>query len=112
VKLAFDSSTFTSARFGEVGTVNGVATVDEDGTSVFLVNRGLAEDQVVEIDVTALSDGIAVVETHLIADDDIYAANTLASPERVTPREADAVVADGVLRVTLPAVSWVALRLA
>ena len=52
------------------------------------------------------------MESHLIADDDIYAANTLEAPERVAPRAADAAIADGVLRVTLPAVSWVALRLA
>ena len=39
VRLAIESPTFTSERFGEVGTVNGVATVDDDGTSVFLVNR-------------------------------------------------------------------------
>ncbi|HEX5857785.1 MAG TPA: alpha-L-arabinofuranosidase C-terminal domain-containing protein [Microbacterium sp.] len=111
VRLAFDSPTFTSRRFGEVGTVNGVATVDGDGTSVFLVNRGLADEQVVEIDVTALGGRVAVVESHLLADDDIYAGNTLEEPERVTPRAADAAVADGVLRVTLPAVSWVALRI-
>ena len=112
VKLAFGSPGFTSKRFGEVDTVNGVATVDEEGTSVFLVNRSLTEEQVVEIDVTALGGGVSVTESHLIADDDIYASNTLDSPERVAPRPADAAVSDGVLRVTLPAVSWVALRLA
>ncbi|MGC5224286.1 alpha-N-arabinofuranosidase [Micromonospora sp. DT81.3] len=111
VRLAIESPTFTSERFGEVGTINGVATVDDDGTSVFLVNRSLSDPQVLEIDVTALGSGLSVRESHLIADDDIYAANTLEDPERVAPRPAEATIADGVLRVTMPAVSWVALRL-
>ena len=112
VRLAIESPVFTSERFGEVGTINGVATVDDDGTSVFLVNRSLADAQVLEIDVTALGSGLSVRESHLIADDDIYAANTLEDPERVVPRSADATVTDGVLRIAMPAVSWVALRLA
>jgi len=111
VRLAIESPTFTSERFGEVGTINGVATVDDDGTSVFLVNRSLSDAQVLEIDVTALGSELSVRESHLIADDDIYAANTLEDPERVAPRQAEATIVDGVLRVTMPAVSWVALRL-
>ena len=54
----------------------------------------------------------SVVESHLLAyDDDLYAANTLEDRERVVPRSADATVTDGVLRIAMPAVSWVALRL-
>lgn len=112
VRLPVSSTTFTSERFGEVASVNAVATVDAAGCSVFIVNRSLTDAQTVEIDVSALGGAIAVVESHLLADDDIYAANTLEQPERVGVRQSDAVVQDGVLRVTMPAVSWVAVRLA
>jgi alpha-N-arabinofuranosidase len=111
VRVPVESGSFESARFGSVSAVNAVATVGEGGASIFLVNRSIAESAQVEIDVSALGDSLAVGESHLLSDDDRYAANTLADPDRIMPRDAAADVAGGVLRVTLPAVSWAAIRL-
>jgi len=47
-----------------------------------------------------------------LADDDLSAANTADHPDRVVPRPArDVAVDGGVLRATLPPVSWTAIRL-
>ncbi|MFB7892896.1 hypothetical protein ACFC1I_11915, partial [Microbacterium sp. NPDC056044] len=52
------------------------------------------------------------VESHLLHDDDLYAANTLEDRERVGVREAEASVDGDLLSLALPAVSWTAIRLA
>lgn len=55
---------------------------------------------------------LALVDSHLLHEDDPYAANTLAEPERVGVRPvADAVVEGPELRLTLPPISWAAVRL-
>ena len=51
-------------------------------------------------------------ESHTLADDDIYAANTLEHQDRVgVSPNTSATVADGRLTVELPACSWTALAL-
>ena len=99
-----------------MATVNAVATVDDDGASLFVVNRSVTDAAALRVDlaplVAALGGDLAVVESHLLQDDDLYAANTLANPERVATRPLEgSAIADGVLTATLPPVSWTALRL-
>jgi alpha-N-arabinofuranosidase len=113
LELKLDAPTYGTARHGEVPLVDAVATHDpETGrTGVFLVNRSLHEEVTLTIDVSRLGD-IAILETHTLSDDDVYAKNTLKDPERVAPhRNESAKIADGALTVTLPAVSWTALAL-
>ncbi|CAN7419582.1 alpha-L-arabinofuranosidase [Microbacterium sp. LjRoot45] len=125
-RLDVSAPTFASSRFGEVSTVNAVATVGDDGVTVFAVNRSLDGAVEVELDLRELgaagagsagsgstgAAGWAVREAHLLHDDDRYAANTLGDPERVAPCELDSArLVDGVLTLTLPAVSWAAVRL-
>jgi alpha-N-arabinofuranosidase len=62
--------------------------------------------------VRVLGREVAVVESHLLHDDDMYAASTLEDRERVGVRGAEASVDGDVLSLTLPAVSWTAVRLA
>jgi alpha-N-arabinofuranosidase len=80
------------------------------------VNRSTTDAATLRVDlaplVRELGRDVAVVESHLLHDDDLYAANTLADPERVGVREAEASVDGDVLSVELPAVSWAAIRLA
>lgn len=98
---------------GDVAAVDAVATHDAatGATAIFLVNRGVDAAIQVHVDVSSLGD-VTVRETHVLADDDAYAANTLADPHRVTTRpNATAGVAAGVLSVTLPPVSWTAIAL-
>ena len=60
--------------------VDAVATHDTESgrTAVFLVNRSLDEE--VTIDISDLQD-LTIEEALTLADDDIYAANTLTDPE-------------------------------
>ncbi|MGV8908938.1 MAG: alpha-N-arabinofuranosidase [Propionicimonas sp.] len=101
-----------TARHGETPLVDAVATYDaaSGAAAVFLVNRS-QEAVSVTVDVADL--GVAVVREALtLADADVYAKNTLAQPDRVQLRtNATAALADGVVSVDLPPVSWTALAL-
>ncbi len=109
VKLASDS--YETKEHGIVNVVDAAATTDGDGTSVFLVNRSLTEATTVTIDVRALP-GLTSATAQTIADEDIYAANTLTDQNRVglVPNES-IVFADGTMEITLPPVSWTAVSL-
>lgn len=116
VEVPIAAGTFPSERFGDVATVNAVATIDADGASLFVANRSTTESASLRLDLSALAAALghepALAETHLIHDEDRYAANTLDDPERVsTARIDDAGVEASVLSFTLPAVSWAAVRL-
>lgn len=103
----------STAKFGEVPSIDAVATRDADaGTgAVFLVNRSVSEAVTVTLDVSSLG-ASAITEALTLADEDVYAKNTLDQPERVNlTANASAVLADGTLTVTLPPVSWTAVAL-
>ncbi len=101
-----------SARFGDVSAVNAVATTDDAGTSVFLVNRSVSDAAELVIDLRELdAASLAVVESWIVTDPDYRAANTLADPERVAPGPLEVVRQGDELRVSLPAVSWAVVRL-
>ncbi|HEY5820567.1 MAG TPA: alpha-N-arabinofuranosidase [Propionibacteriaceae bacterium] len=111
VKLVSD--TYSTAEYGDVAVVDAVATHDaETGrTAIFLVNRSLDGPTSVTVDVGNLGE-VGILETHTLADDDIYAVNTLADQLRVgVAPNPTATLADGRLTVELPAVSWTALSL-
>ncbi|KAA9089640.1 arabinosylfuranosidase ArfA [Microbacterium radiodurans] len=117
IRVPVESGTFTSERFGEVATVNAVATLDDDGVTLFVVNRSTTDAESLRVDVAAVAASfgrdLGIVETHLLHDDDRYAANTLADPERVgVVPVPDAQVVDGSLQLSLPPISWAAVRLA
>jgi alpha-N-arabinofuranosidase len=113
LELKLDAPTYETKEYGEVPLVDAVATHDaETGrTAVFLVNRSQDEPLTLTVDIATLGD-LSVLESHTLADDDVYARNTLAEPERVAPRSNDSVRIDGgELTVTLPPVSWTAISL-
>jgi alpha-N-arabinofuranosidase len=106
--------TYETARFGAVPTLDAVATHDTDSgdVTVFVVNRDLSQAAELTVPVAGFGTGLRVAESWTLADEDLMAVNTAAAPDRVVPRPADdARVADGVLRATLPPVSWTAIRL-
>ena len=113
VKL--ESPSYSTALYGEVAVLDAVATHDaQSGTSaVFLVNRSQVETHSVTIDVTALGD-VSVLSVQTLFDaDDIYAKNTLSEPNRVSLHDNDSSqLSEGVLTITVPAVSWTAISLA
>ncbi|WP_460772770.1 arabinosylfuranosidase ArfA [Microbacterium sp. GXF7504] len=113
LRLPLESPTYTTEAYGEVPLVDAVATHDAEAgrSAVFLVNRSRTEPLTVTVDVAALG-AVGVLESHTLSDDDVYAKNTLEDRERVAPHPNDSAnVADGVLTVTLPPVSWTALSL-
>ncbi|GLI26235.1 alpha-L-arabinofuranosidase [Agromyces rhizosphaerae] len=117
VRVPVDAGTFTSEKLGEVATVNAVATLDDEGASLFVVNRSTTDATELRVDLAPLTAGLgrdlALVESHLLHEDDWYAANTLEEPERVGVRALEGAVVDGsTLVLPLPAVSWAAVRLA
>lgn len=111
IRPVIEAPVYETARHGEASVIDAVATVDEDRAAVFLVNRDLAEAAQVTIDVRGL--GLAqVTEAVTLADPDVYAKNTLTEQNRVTPAaNTTAKLADGVLTVELPPVSWTAIAL-
>ncbi|GAA4166560.1 alpha-N-arabinofuranosidase [Gryllotalpicola daejeonensis] len=111
LRPVIESPTYDTARHGQASVIDAVATVDDDHAAVFLVNRDLTEPATVTIDVRSL--GLArVTEAVTLADADPYAKNTLSEQNRVAPAPNDsAALADGVLTVTLPPVSWTAIAL-
>jgi alpha-N-arabinofuranosidase len=114
LEVKLESDTYATETYGEVSTVDAVATYDKETgkTAIFLVNRSQDASTTVTIDVSHLGP-VAITETHTLADDDIYAKNTLDDQERVVLHANDsAAIADGSLTITLPAVSWTAIALA
>ncbi|WP_286796265.1 alpha-N-arabinofuranosidase [Microbacterium sp. UBA3394] len=115
VRVPVVSPTFASAVAGDVAAVNAVATIDDDGASLFVVNRSTSEAATLTVDLgpllAALGRDVAVDEAHLLHDDDMYAANTLEAPERVGRTTLDAEIDGTALTIPLPPVSWGCLRL-
>ncbi|MAP64318.1 MAG: alpha-L-arabinofuranosidase [Microbacterium sp.] len=115
VHMPVTASTFSSTAFGEVPTVDAVATIDEDGISVFVVNRSTTAPETLSVDLSPLpadlGRDLAVTEAHLLHDDDMYASNTLEAPERIGLSTLAAGIDGTSLRIELPAVSWGCVRL-
>jgi alpha-L-arabinofuranosidase len=103
------SPSHQTGKYGEVSTVDAVATWDGSVLSVFAVNRGQDGPVELRIDLRAFG-ALGPPRAVLLTDADVLATNTEADPDRVTPAPLD-VTADGSeARVLLPAVSWAALH--
>ncbi|WGT48197.1 arabinosylfuranosidase ArfA [Tessaracoccus lacteus] len=103
---------FSRKANADVPTVNAVATLDEKGISLFVVNRSLTDAFDLGVDLSQLAGGrvLTLAEAHVIADEDLTAANTLTDPQRVAP-EALEVAVGAMVSAQLPPVSWAAIRL-
>jgi alpha-N-arabinofuranosidase len=111
IRPVIQAPAYDTARHGEASVIDAVATADEDRAAVFLVNRDLREAAHLTIDVRGLGSS-RVIEAVTLADADVYAKNTLADQHRVTPAaNKSAALAEGVLTVELPPVSWTAIAL-
>jgi alpha-N-arabinofuranosidase len=111
IRPVTETPTYRTARHGEAPVIDAVATVDEDRAAVFLVNRDLKDTAQVTIDVRSLGSS-RITEATTLADSDVYARNTLAEQHRVTPSaNPSATLADGMLTIELPPVSWTAIAL-
>jgi alpha-N-arabinofuranosidase len=111
--VALSSPRHLTGTHGEVDLVDAVATWDEQTgrSAVFLVNRAENDPITVEIDVARL--GVSsIAECTTLADDDPFATNARAEPERVRPHAGTScTLTDGIVSLVLPPVSWTAVAL-
>jgi len=112
IAVPIECDSITTADYGVVPMLDAVATFDRDSgrAALFIVNRSIDGEVVADVDLASFGD-LTVVECSVLADPDLSAANTLDAPERVSMRRMDAVVVDGHVTLTLPAVSWTAVEL-
>jgi alpha-N-arabinofuranosidase len=114
LQLSVRAPSYETRRYGEVCTIDAVATHDQQSgdVTVFVVNRHESEPAQLDVNLRAFGAGLRVLEAWTLSDDDLYAVNTQQAPERVVPRAAtSAAVEAGSLRMKLPPVSWTAIRL-
>ncbi|MFI5890239.1 alpha-N-arabinofuranosidase [Actinoplanes sp. NPDC051513] len=105
---------YSTARFGDVPTLDAVATHDDatGDVAVLVVNRSLTEPADLAVGVAGFGRAFRVAESWTLSDDDLAAANTEQQPDRVVPHANEtAWVEDGELHASLPPVSWTAIRL-
>ena len=107
-----DSPRHTTDRFGEVASVDAVATWDREAGAgaVFAVNRDPSQPIEVTIEPAALG-SVVHAEGTIIGGADGEAKNTAAEPDRVTPRPLDVLREGSRLQATLPPASWAMIRL-
>ncbi len=113
LQVALDSPTHETTKFGEVTSLDAVATRDpETGeVAVFAVNRSTDTPLELKVSVASLGD-LALVEALTYWSEDHTWAATEADSTSVLPQANEtAALADGTLTVTLPPVSWSVIRL-
>jgi alpha-N-arabinofuranosidase len=111
--LRITSPTYATDKYGDAPYVDAIATIDDerDEIAFFAINRSLDSAIPVEVDVRALP-GYTVADHRVLTDTDPNAANTAAQPNRVSPAAGQgASLNSNRLQVTLPALSWTAIRL-
>ncbi|NLI22007.1 MAG: alpha-N-arabinofuranosidase [Clostridiales bacterium] len=107
------SPTYDCADLEGVPLLDAAATLDDDGSvTLFAVNRDLAEDIALTVDLRAFGT-LRVVEHSVLHHDDVKAVNTEAAPDTVAPAAGDpGVMENGRLTVRMPSLSWNVIRLA
>jgi alpha-N-arabinofuranosidase len=107
LRLSIESPSHDTARHGTVPLLHATAVTGEDGaTTLFAVNRDTVRPMLLTADLRALGP-VGRAEHRVLADPDRHAKNTLAAPDRVTPRTIHGATIDsGQLRVELPPLSW------
>jgi alpha-N-arabinofuranosidase len=111
IAAGIDSATLPTARYGDVPSVDAVATRDGDVVSVFVVHRGLDEPVTVDLDVAGLTDDATAVVLTTPAGADRHATNTAdAQPVAPEPLTIERASADSI-RFVLPPLAWARLQL-
>ena len=111
LRLAINSPTYTTAKYGDVPVLDAVATYDADTGQlvVFAVNRHIDAPLELQVTLSGLTEA-AIADTWCISDPDRHATNSAAEPDRVVPKPLSQVtVTPTTLRATLPPISWSAI---
>ena len=113
LKLNVKSPSYSTSEFDDVPAVAAVATlnVEKNSITLFLVNRNVEENFLLEADVRDFSD-FKIKERLLLTHANLQAANSVEQPDNVIPlRKDDARLKDGKLVVELPKASWNVIRM-
>ncbi|MEA4998777.1 MAG: alpha-N-arabinofuranosidase [Candidatus Limiplasma sp.] len=107
-----DSPVYDCEDIEAVPLLDATATLAEDGSlTVFAVNRDMAEDVHLTVDLRAFGK-MAVAEHSVLHHDDVKAINTEAAPNTVAPVPGDLGELDGGhLHINIPSLSWNMIRL-
>jgi alpha-N-arabinofuranosidase len=78
--------TYPNVKYGQVPYVDCVTVYNEDADElvIFAVNKSLTEDVELNMDLRQFA-GMQVIEHIMLHDEDLYAVNTEAQPDRVKP---------------------------
>ncbi|WP_132123060.1 alpha-L-arabinofuranosidase C-terminal domain-containing protein [Actinocrispum wychmicini] len=113
LRVATTTDLYDTAEHGAVPLVDVVATHDSESgqVTVFAINRHTNEPARLDIDLRAFGD-LVVAEHLYLGGDDLDAANSIETPERIAPVRATGHTIDGGhLRASAPPVTWNMLRL-
>ena len=108
-----DVPTYQNKKYGNVPYVDAVAVDnrEENELVIFAVNKDLEEAIVLQTDLRQYRD-YRIVEHVVLHEEDLYAVNTEAEPDRVAPKRSTcSAVCDGKLSATLSHKSWNMIRL-
>ena len=111
LKALVDSPVYDCKDYSGVPYIDATATLAEDGSvTVFCVNRDMAEDYALDIDLRSFGD-LKLAEHILLHHDDVKAVNTEAAPDTVRPVAGPGGKVDhGRAEIRIPALSWNVLR--
>jgi len=113
LRLAIDSPTYETAKFGEAPVLDAVATHDAETGEVvvFAVNRSTSEELELAVDVRGLGD-LTLVSAETLSNPDHEWQATADDADSVLPRANGSASVDRErVSVTLPPVSWSMLRM-
>ncbi|MGM9604640.1 MAG: alpha-N-arabinofuranosidase [Faecousia sp.] len=105
------SPTYSCRDYEQVPYIDAIATLEEDGSvSVFCVNRDMAEDFSLEIDLRSF--GALQIKEHIVLHhDDVKAVNSEENPKNVFPTQGPGGMMDGgKATIRVPALSWNVVR--
>ena len=108
-----DSPTYQNRKYGTVPFVDCVTVYndDDDELVIFAVNKDLKEDITLSMDLRQFA-GFRVIEHVTMQDEDLYAVNTEADPNRIFPANcAESGVENNSLKAVLKHKSWNMIRL-
>ena len=108
-----DSPTYQNRKYGTVPFIDCVTVYndDDDELVIFAVNKDLKEDITLSMDLRQFA-GFRVIEHVTMQDEDLYAVNTEADPNRIIPVNCtESGVENNSLKAVLKHKSWNMIRL-
>lgn len=114
LKAVISSPVYDSKDFSDVPLLEAAAVLSESGNelTIFAVNRDQQDSLLLECEMRGF-EGYRVVEHIVLENQDLKATNTRENPFNVVPHSnGKAVIEDGVVKASLPRLSWNVIRLA